>query len=82
MPKQKSEKYIFRTHARGHVRGRGMRISEFRQLLTVEASAEVETINPFENFSIDDKLDSAYIEQISTQAAISMGLAIRKTDDK
>ncbi len=62
--------------------GGGGNISEFRQLLTVEASAEVETINPFENFAIDDKLDSAHIEQIATQAAISMGLAIRKTDDK
>ncbi|MGD2271316.1 MAG: type IV pilus assembly protein PilM [Desulfobacterales bacterium] len=62
--------------------GGGGNISEFRQLLTVEASADVATINPFENFSIDDKLDTAYIEQIATQAAISMGLAVRKIDDK
>ena len=62
--------------------GGGGNIAEFRQLLTVEASAEVETINPFSTFAIDDKLDSSYIEQMSTQAAISMGLAIRRIDDK
>ncbi len=62
--------------------GGGGNIEEFRQLLTVEASADVETINPFENFTIDDKLDSSYIQQIATQAAISMGLAIRRIDDK
>lgn len=62
--------------------GGGGNISEFRKLLGVEASAEVETINPFGNFSIDDKLDSEFIKQISPQAAICMGLAIRKIDDK
>lgn len=62
--------------------GGGGNIAEFRKLLTVEASAEVEAINPFSTFAIDDKLDSSYIEQMSTQAAISMGLAIRKIDDK
>ena len=62
--------------------GGGGNISDFRELLATEASAEVETINPFGNFSIDSSLDSAYIQQIAPQAAISMGLAIRKIDDK
>ena len=62
--------------------GGGGNIADFRQLLATEASAEVETINPFGNFGLDSSLDLSYIEQIAPQAAISMGLAIRKLDDK
>jgi type IV pilus assembly protein PilM len=51
--------------------------------LATEAAAEVESINPFQNFHLDGKgLDDAYIQQIRPQAAISMGLAMRKVDDK
>jgi type IV pilus assembly protein PilM len=63
--------------------GGGANIKEFRQLLAVETSTDVEIINPFKNFSIDSKnLDSSYLEQIAPQAAICMGLAIRKIGDK
>ncbi len=62
--------------------GGGGNIAQFCKLLAVEASAEVETINPFESFALDDKLDADFITQIAPQAAISMGLAIRKIDDK
>ncbi len=63
--------------------GGGANIKEFRQLLAVETSTDVEVINPFKNFSIDsDRFDSSYLEQIAPQAAICMGLAIRKVDDK
>ncbi len=63
--------------------GGGANISEFRQLLATEASAEVESLNPFQNFPTDGKsFDDAYIKQIGPQAAISMGLAMRKVDDK
>ena len=63
--------------------GGGANISEFQQLLATEASAEVESINPFQNFQLDRKrFDDAYIKQIGPQAAISMGLAMRKVDDK
>jgi len=63
--------------------GGGANISEFRQLLATEASAEVESINPFQNFHLDGKsFDDAYIKQIGPQAAISVGLAMRKVDDK
>ncbi len=63
--------------------GGGANISEFRQLLATEASAEVESINPFQNFHLDGKnFDDAYVKQIRPQAAISMGLAMRKVDDK
>jgi type IV pilus assembly protein PilM len=63
--------------------GGGANIDEFRELLAAEASAEVESINPFKNFAIDKKnFDDAFIKQIAPQAAISMGLAMRKVDDK
>jgi type IV pilus assembly protein PilM len=63
--------------------GGGSNIEEFRQLLAAEVSAQVETINPFENFSVDhDRFDSSYLEQIASQAAICMGLAMRKIGDK
>ena len=63
--------------------GGGANIDEFRELLATEASAEVESINPFKNFEIDQKsFDDAFIKQIAPQSAISMGLAMRKVDDK
>ena len=63
--------------------GGGANIAEFRELLASEASAEVEIINPFQNFHIDNKkLDDAFIKQIAPQAGICMGLAMRKVDDK
>jgi len=63
--------------------GGGANIGEFRELLATEASAEVEIINPFQNFHIDNKkLDNAFINRIAPQAAISIGLAMRKVDDK
>jgi type IV pilus assembly protein PilM len=63
--------------------GGGANIAEFRQLLAVEASAEVETINPFRNIYVDDnRFDPDFIKQIGPQAAITAGLAIRKVNDK
>jgi type IV pilus assembly protein PilM len=63
--------------------GGGANIKEFRQLLAVETATDVEIINPFKNFSINsDRFDSSYLEQIAPQAAICMGLAIRKIGDK
>ncbi len=63
--------------------GGGGNIKEFRQLLAVETSAEVDSINPFQNIVIDEhKFDTAYLEKIAPQASICMGLATRKVDDK
>ena len=63
--------------------GGGANISEFRELLAVEASAEVEAINPFRGCYIDDgRFDPDYMKKIAPQAAISMGLAMRRVDDK
>ena len=63
--------------------GGGGNIGEFRELLAVETSADVETINPFAGLHIDpDKFDEDYIQKMAPQAAICMGLALRKVDDK
>ena len=63
--------------------GGGANIEEFRRLLAKEASAKVETIDPFKNFDTNHTLfDGSYIKKIAPQAAICMGLAIRKVRDK
>ena len=62
--------------------GGGASISEFRELLGVEASAAVETINPFKGIYVDDRFDPEFIKQIAPQAAITVGLALRKVNDK
>ena len=63
--------------------GGGANIAEFRDLLATEVAAEVEVIDPFRNFSIENKsFDPAFIKQIAPQAAICLGLAMRKVDDK
>ncbi len=63
--------------------GGGANVADFRDLLAVEASAEVETINPFKNLYVDDdQFDPEFIKQIAPQAAITTGLAIRRVNDK
>jgi type IV pilus assembly protein PilM len=63
--------------------GGGGNIHELRQLLAVETSAEVSTINPFQRFYLDsERFDTEYLEKIAPQASICMGLATRKVDDK
>jgi type IV pilus assembly protein PilM len=63
--------------------GGGGNIKEFRQLLAVETSAEVQTINPFESLYVDDdRFDTKYLERIAPQASICLGLALRKVDHK
>ena len=62
--------------------GGGAKIEDFRYLLGEQTSTEVKVFNPFEGLEVDDKFDSSYLEQIAPQAVISMGLAIRRVDDK
>ncbi|MBU0988021.1 MAG: pilus assembly protein PilM [Proteobacteria bacterium] len=63
--------------------GGGANIREFRDLLAADASADVEVIDPFKNFIFEsDRFDSSYLEKIAPQAAICMGLAIRRIDEK
>lgn len=63
--------------------GGGANIGEFRKLLALETSTKVEVISPFTNVQINrGKFDSAYIDSIAPQAAVCMGLALRRADDK
>ena len=62
--------------------GGGANIKKFRQLLGVETSSEVEMINPFNKVSVDSGFDESYLEKIAPQAAIAMGLAMRRVNDK
>lgn len=62
--------------------GGGAHIEEFRQLLAAETSSEVEIINPFKKLDVSERFDHSYLEQIAPQAAICMGLALRRVDDK
>jgi len=63
--------------------GGGARIAEFRQLLSSETGAMVETIDPFRALEVDKGgFDEAFLEKAAPQAAICLGLAIRKVDDK
>jgi type IV pilus assembly protein PilM len=63
--------------------GGGAHIADFRKLLAAESAAQVETLNPFKKIAVDEKMyDPEFIRQIAPQAAIAMGLALRKVDDK
>jgi type IV pilus assembly protein PilM len=62
--------------------GGGANIKQFRKQLASETSAEVEIINPFNKINVGDSFDSSYLEKIAPQAAICMGLALRRIDDK
>lgn len=80
--------FFYSTYPDDHIErillsGGGGNIEEFRNLLADETSAEVETINPFGFLSIDsERFEASYLERVAPQAAICMGLAIRKVDDK
>jgi type IV pilus assembly protein PilM len=63
--------------------GGGSRIKKIRERLVTETGADVEIIKPFGNMDFaDDEFDASYLEQIAPQAAIAMGLALRRVDDK
>ena len=80
--------FFYSTYPEGHVKkivlsGGGAHIKEFRDLLSVETSTDVETINPFKGLDIDaGRFETSYLEKVAPQAAICMGLAIRRVDDK
>jgi type IV pilus assembly protein PilM len=63
--------------------GGGANIAEFQQQLARESSAQVEAIFPFHKVAVDEKaLDAETLRQFAPQAAIAMGLAMRRVDDK
>lgn len=80
--------FFYSTYPEGRINriilsGGGGNITDFRKLLALRTSTEVEVINPFKSVYInDDRFDKVYLEQMAPQSAICMGLAIRKVDDK
>jgi type IV pilus assembly protein PilM len=63
--------------------GGGANIEALRDMLGAETEVPVEIINPFGNLNINhSKFDPAFLEQIAPQAAIALGLALRRVDDK
>jgi type IV pilus assembly protein PilM len=63
--------------------GGGAHIEQFRKLLASESSAVVEILDPFKKLALDEKtFEPDYVRQIAPQAAIAMGLAMRRVDDK
>jgi type IV pilus assembly protein PilM len=55
----------------------------FSELLSAEASIDVQMCNPFMSVKVNEKQnDMDYLERIAPQAAICMGLASRRVDDK
>lgn len=74
--------YPGETIQRVFLSGGGANIKLFRDRLAEDTSSEVEIINPFENFRASKEFDPSYLEQVAPQAAICMGLAMRRSDDK
>jgi type IV pilus assembly protein PilM len=63
--------------------GGGANLESLRLILSAESDVSVETINPFGNLNIDNnKFDASFLEKVAPQAAIAMGLALRRVDDK
>jgi len=63
--------------------GGGAHVEALRGMLSAETEASVETINPFGNLIINNsKFEPAFLEKIAPQAAIALGLALRRVDDK
>lgn len=55
----------------------------FADLLSAETSIEVQICDPFTSMSINEKFnDVDYLQKIASQAAICMGLALRRVDAK
>lgn len=65
------------------ISGGGGNIIDFKKMLALRTSTEVETIDPFKTLNLGDgRIDDDYLKQMAPQAAICMGLAIRKVNDK
>lgn len=63
--------------------GGGANIKEFRKMLGVQTSTEVSVINSFDKFHIDESnIDTTFLNKMAPQAAICLGLALRRVDDK
>ena len=63
--------------------GGAVKTEGFLKHLAAETSSEVEFLDPFRNLEINEKNhDKEYLTSVAPQAAICMGLASRRVDDK
>ena len=63
--------------------GGGANIDSFKKILADQTSTEVNILNPFGHLMINEELfDSDYLRKMAPQAAICMGLAMRRISDK
>ncbi len=80
--------FFYSTYPDEHIKsimisGGGANINEFKELLAEETATEVQTINPFKNLDLESsRLEPSFLKKVAPQAAICMGLAIRRVDDK
>ncbi len=63
--------------------GGGVLVEGFQESLLSELEADVSIINPFESLNINEKkFSDSFITKASPMAAIAIGLALRRVDDK
>ncbi|MCW7754743.1 pilus assembly protein PilM [Desulfobotulus sp. H1] len=63
--------------------GGGAHLETFRDALAAQTGSEVTVMNPFGLVHVDlDKIDEDDIRKMAPQAAVCMGLALRKMEDK
>lgn len=66
-----------------YLSGGGAHVKEIHHMLSQEVGADVETLNPYGNLTVNsERIDTAYLEKIAPQATICLGLALRRVDDK
>ncbi len=79
--------FFYSTYPGEHIRkivlsGGGANIKPFQEVLSEETSSQVEVINPFDNIQTGNDFDRSYLERIAPQAAICLGLGLRRAGDK
>lgn len=62
--------------------GGGALLKGFSEMMAERLGINVQITDPFRNIKIPDKLDSGYLKEIAPIAAVSVGLALRRADDR
>jgi type IV pilus assembly protein PilM len=71
------------TISRIYLCGGAAKVSALQKALQEKARAQVEIMDPFAKISIDErKFDMTFLHQHSAEAAVAVGLALRKAGDK
>jgi len=66
-----------------YLAGGSCRVPGFKDYLESETKIPVLELNPFQNFTIDEKhFDPKYLKYMAPQAAVAVGLALRSIGDK